>query len=179
MSGYNDRVKSALRDFRREDFDLLWEIDQKCFAPGIAYSRRELAAYIHRRGSFTIVAETTDSDSEPSGVSGGPRKAIVGFIVAEANRRAAGHILTIDVLPAARRFGVGSRLLTTAEDRLRAARCHTVVLETAVDNASALAFYKRHRYGVVKVTPRYYGNGVDALVLEKDLERAEAARQNR
>src|SRR5713226_3767762 len=71
---------------------------------------------------------------------------IVGFIVAEAGSRSGGHIITIDVLPQARKIGVGSRLLRVAEDRLRAAQCHFVILETAVDNMSALAFYKTHEY---------------------------------
>jgi len=94
---------------------------------------------------------------------------VLGFIVAQANRRGVGHVLTIDVTPASRRFGIGSKLLATAEERLRAAPCHSVVLETAVDNAAALAFYKRHGYSVVKTIPRYYSNGVDAFVLEKEL----------
>jgi ribosomal protein S18 acetylase RimI-like enzyme len=38
-----------------------------------------------------------------------------------------------------------------------------------VDNRDALAFYKRHGYYLIKTVPRYYSNGVDALVLEKDL----------
>jgi ribosomal protein S18 acetylase RimI-like enzyme len=35
-----------------------------------------------------------------------------------------------------------------------------------------LLFYKRHGYEVVKTIPRYYSNGVDALVLRKELEAA-------
>ena len=147
----------SLREFRTEDFEALWSIDQKCFAPGIAYPRRELATYIQRRGSFTLVAQPA------------AETIIVGFIVAEASRRGVGHIITIDVLPHSRRTGLGSKLLAAAEFRLRQVPCHTVVLETAVDNAGALAFYKRHHYSVLKTIPRYYSNGVDALVLEKDL----------
>jgi [ribosomal protein S18]-alanine N-acetyltransferase len=154
-------VEFALREFRREDFDSLWRIDQECFAPGIAYSRMELAAYIRLRGAFTVVAEPRPMAESPSRV--------LGFIVAQANRRGVGHILTIDVPPASRRSGVGSKLLATAEERLRAAPCRRVVLETAVDNGAALAFYKRHHYSVVKTIPRYYSNGVDAFVLEKEL----------
>ena len=60
-------------------------------------------------------------------------------------------------------------LLGSAENRLRAAGCSSVELETAVDNLPALSFYKRHSYSVIKTFPRYYSNGVDALVLEKDL----------
>ncbi len=150
----------TLRDFRTEDFEVLWGIDQQCFVSGIAYSRRELASYMRRRGSFTIVAEAQSDASANEAV---------GFIVAEANRRGMGHIITIDVLPATQRAGLGSQLLVAAENRLRRAHCHLVVLEAAVNNISALAFYKRHGYSVVKVTPRYYGNGLDAFVLEKDL----------
>ena len=161
-------MKFTLRDYRPEDFDILWNIDQKCFAPGIAYSRPELAAYIRRRGSFTAVAEATVRDGG-SGSPAGAAQGIVGFIVAEHNRRGVGHIISIDVLPASRRFGVGSKLLFAAEERLRTISCHAVVLETAIDNISALAFYKRHGYSVAKIIPHYYSNGVDAFVLEKDL----------
>ena len=166
-------MEFALREFRRDDFDNLWRIDQECFAPRIAYSRQELAAYIRLRGAFTVVAEPVagtrerPGDSAPPVIESPPK--VLGFIVARAARGGVGHILTIDVPPASRRFGIGSKLLTTAEDRLRAAPCDSVVLETAVDNSAALAFYKRHQYSVVKTIPRYYSNGVDAFVLEKEL----------
>ena len=65
--------------------------------------------------------------------------------------------------------GLDRFLLRAAEDRLRAAGSRAVGLETAVDNLSALSFYKRHGYNVVKTWPRYYSNGVDALVLRKEL----------
>jgi len=153
-------VEFALRDFRPEDFETLWNIDQLCFAPGIAYSRRELSIYIRRRGAFTVVVEKAS-----------PKNEIVGFIVAESSRRL-GHIISIDVLPDARRFGIGSKLLIAAEERLAINGCKAVVLETAVDNLSALSFYKRHLYHVVSTEPRYYSNGTDALVLEKELANA-------
>lgn len=147
----------AIRDFQPSDFELLWRIDQTCFAPGISYSRAELKLYMRRPGSFTLVAE-----------DGASAIGIGGFLVAEADR-GSGHVITIDVVAAARRSGVGSLLLSAAEERLKAARCRSVELETAVDNISALSFYKRHGYSVVRTFPRYYSNGVDALVLEKEL----------
>jgi ribosomal-protein-alanine N-acetyltransferase len=153
--GYN--VASVIRDFEPEDFETLWRMDQACFPAGIAYSKQELKAYIRHRGAFTLVA-----------IDDGARKA-QGFIV--AHRGPTGHIVTIDVDPGTRRSGVGSALLQSAEERLRAAGSHAVGLETAVDNVSALAFYKRHGYDVLRTWPRYYSNGVDALVLKKDLNR--------
>lgn len=145
----------AIRDFQPEDFETLWNIDQQCFPPGISYSRQELKLYIRKRGAITLVAS---SDNE---------ERVAGFIVAASGLT--GHIITIDVIAKARRSGVGSLLLQAAEDRLRQAGARNVGLETAVDNVSALAFYKRHGYSVVGTWPRYYSNGVDALVLKKAL----------
>lgn len=167
-----------IRDFRPPDFEFLWSIDQDCFPAGISYTRTELKAYMRRRGSFTLVAVSISVEGMARPDLGKVRKnssthprtdsAIGGFIVAEG-KRGAGHIITIDVIAAARRSGVGSLLLRRAEERLRDVGCRLVELETAVDNISALAFYKRHGYSVVGTSPRYYSNGVDALVLQKDL----------
>lgn len=153
-----------LRDFHRDDFEALWRIDQQCFAPGISYSRSELSAYIRHPGSFTILAEARPLVSEAS-----PHREILGFVVAHAKRRGAGHIITIDVLPSARRGGLGSALLNTAEQRLRSAPCRYVRLETAVNNTAAIAFYKRHHYEIVKTLSRYYPGGIDGFVMQKDL----------
>jgi len=155
-------VRFTVRDYRSDDFDTLWAIDQYCFGPDIAYSKDELRFYLRRPGSFTLVAESTDH------VSDAPRSTILAFLVAESSR-GMGHVITIDVRAEARRHHVGSALLDAAEGRLRAAKCHAVRLETAVDNSSALSFYKRHRYDVIKIIPHYYSNGLDALLLEKNL----------
>lgn len=152
---YNCDVPFVIRDYQSEDFETLWRMDQECFGPGIAYSRQELQSYIRHRGSFTLVAIDD-------------RGTAVGFIVAHGGLT--GHIITIDVAAAARRSGVGSLMLRDAEDRLQAQGSRTVALETAVDNVSALSFYKRHGYDVVKTWPRYYSNGVDALGLKKILK---------
>jgi ribosomal-protein-alanine N-acetyltransferase len=170
-SRYNVGVPFTIRDFRLDDFETLWHIDQECFSPGISYSRPELKFYIRRRGSFTLVAEKeTEKAAErvPEKATATPvEEKIAGFIVTQTGRT--GHIITIDVIAAARRSGVGSRLLQAAEDRLRAAGSKAVSLETAVDNLAALAFYKRHGYSVTETVPRYYSNGVDALRMKKEL----------
>lgn len=145
-----------IRDATAADFDALWRIDQECFVAGISYSREELRHYMKRRGSFTVLTEDEEG--------------ITGFLLAERSRAGAGHIITIDVAPRARRAGVGSALLAAAEERLRGSGCDAVLLETAVDNNPAIRFYKRHGYRVLKVIPRYYLDSVDAFLMGKRLE---------
>jgi ribosomal-protein-alanine N-acetyltransferase len=148
-------VEYTLRDYRDSDFETLWRIDQECFPPELAYSRTELAGYIRRQSSVTVVAE---SEGE-----------IVGYIVAERGGRKVGHIITLDVRAPARRAGLGSKLMAAAEERLHALGCSSVLLEVAVENAAAIAFYHRQGYATLATIPRYYNDRTDALLLGKKL----------
>jgi [ribosomal protein S18]-alanine N-acetyltransferase len=153
----------AIRSNRPEDLDQLWRIDQACFPPGIAYSRRELTWYMRRSRAFTLVGEQIrDAVSE-----------IAGFIVAESDPAGPGHILTIDVLPRFQRTRVGSQLLAAAEKHLVKEGCSSVLLEVAVDNQPAITFYKRHDYLIVETIPRYYLDSIDALLMGKKLAHAQ------
>ena len=145
-----------LREYHPRDFDALWRIDQQCFATGIAYSRAELASYINRRGAFTLLMEEDD-------------KNIAAFLVAEADPAKIGHILTIDVLPDHQRKRLGTHLLEAAEARLESLGCRSLLLEVAVDNRAAIAFYKRHGFDVIETIPRYYQDSLDALLMGKRL----------
>ena len=164
-----------IRPFRNGDFEILWKIDQICFDPQLAYSRPELAYYMKRSGSFTLVGEG-DRHSTVNGES-----QILGFIVAELGGRPkqgnwSGHMITIDVVPAARRSGIGSALLDAAERQLTEAGATSVVLETAVNNETALRFYKKKGYFVEGTTPGYYASQLDAFVMRKELVKLVASR---
>jgi ribosomal-protein-alanine N-acetyltransferase len=162
---YNGSVLFRIRPFQQADFETLWRMDQVCFDPPLAYSRLELAFYMRRPGSFTLVAE---ADGPEAGANGGSAGRMLGFIVAEARRKGkTGHIITIDVMPETRRSGVGSALLHAAEEQLLRAGSATVALETAVNNMDAIRFYKHKGYFVEKTVPGYYSNGLDALVMGK------------
>ncbi len=153
-SRYNGGVPFRIRQFEKTDFDTLWRIDQACFDPQLAYSRPELAFYMRRPRSFTLVADA--------------QSAILGFVVAEA-RRKNGHIITIDVVTEARRTGVGSALLLAAEEQLLRAGAVAVDLETPVNNEAAIRFYKNKGYFVEKTVAGYYSGQLDALVMTKEL----------
>lgn len=164
--GYNRNVQFSLRDGRSSDLDTLWRIDQACFPPGISYSRLELAVYMRRPGAVTLVAEQPRPRTKSFGDQPGT---VLGFLVAHTEQKKAGHIVTIDVVGNARRNGVGSSLIAAAEERLRGAQIESVYLETMVSNLSAVEFYKRHGYSILRTEERYYPNGADALVFAKEL----------
>lgn len=161
-----------IRQFEQADFDTLWRIDQACFDPQLAYSRPELAFYMRRPGSFTLVAESErgEARSNLGRAAEIPAVGLLGFVVAESRRKSA-HIITIDVIKEARRLGIGSALLQAAEERLLGAGAVVVALETPVNNEAAIRFYKRKGYFVEKTVAGYYSNHLDALVMMKELAR--------
>ena len=79
------------------------------------------------------------------------------------------EILTLAVLPDARRQGLGCDLLQAAMRRAAAADARTMFLEVAEDNASARRLYARHGFTEVGRRKRYYANGDDALVMRVTL----------
>jgi ribosomal protein S18 acetylase RimI-like enzyme len=151
-------VRFNLREYRAEDFETLHEIDRVCFDPSIAYSRRELREFITFPGADCLVAEK---------LSNGPA-GIVGFIVTLRQRRQ-GYIATIDVLPDYRRHDVGTALLAEAEKRIATHDVGEVSLETATENASAIAFWQKHGYRKRGVKTGYYPGGRDAFSMVKVL----------
>lgn len=149
----------TLREYKAEDFDILHAIDQECFPPGIAYSRRELAHYMKLRNAFTIVAEDKQGR-------------VAGFIVAQKHPRGMGHVVTIDTVGAHRRSGLGTLLMNEVESRLKADGCDAMFLETAVDNAPAIKFYEGLGYVIVKELPEYYPNRLDGFLMLKRFGRS-------
>lgn len=161
----------TIRDYRAADFDRLWQIDQLCFPPGIAYTQMELNGFMARRNAITLIGESSppeqmlpDSDADDTSAR------IAGFVIAHPVRRRYGRILTLDILPEARRYGLATGLMTACEQRLRSIGCTEVYLETAVDNEPALRLYRKLGYQVLRTLPDYYSShGLDAFQMGKDL----------
>jgi ribosomal protein S18 acetylase RimI-like enzyme len=164
-------VNITLRSFKPEDFDTLHEIDQACYDPEVAYSQRELRAYLRFSGSDCLIAEAETKAEVPDTESAGTpaaEKQIAGFCIS-ARRDESGYIVTIDVLPEFRRHHVGSMLLAEIERRLAANGVLEVALETATDNDSAVAFWTKHGYRNRGIKKDYYPGGRDAFAMTKTL----------
>lgn len=155
-------MEFTLRDYSPADFETLYEIDQECYPRGIAYSRRMLRWFLGQRGSFCIVAQARD-EAEP---------AVIGFLIAE-HRGEEGYIVTIDVLAAQRRSGVGTALLQQTERRLTKMSVRYVGLQTATNNEAGVAFWQRHGYRTSGVTRGYYLGRIDAYEMIKELDQPE------
>jgi ribosomal-protein-alanine N-acetyltransferase len=163
-----------VRDYRAADFDRLWEIDQRCFPFGISYTQMELSGFITKRNAITLVGEFQPEEAKHDGAAasaeGNSADRSAGFVIAHPIRRQYGRILTLDILPEARRHGLGIKLMTACEERLRSLGCADVYLETAVNNEPAVQLYSKLGYQVLRTIPDYYAShSLDAFQMRKRL----------
>jgi ribosomal-protein-alanine N-acetyltransferase len=147
-------MQLTLRPYDPHDFSALYKLDQSCFPPGISYSKWALQHFLALPTADCQVAVDA--------------KHIVGFILAEQNAPLA-HIITLDVAESHRRKGVGSALLAEIEQHFRFHGVHAVLLETAINNEAAIAFWQRHGYRTEAVLKRYYLGRLDAYEMRKIL----------
>jgi len=144
----------TLRSYEPHDFAALHRLDQSCFPAGISYSKTTLHYFLTIASADCVVAADGTQ--------------IAGFILTEENPPLA-HIITLDVAEAHRRRGVGSAVLAESEKNLALRGVRTVLLETAIDNEGAVAFWKRHGYRIEAVLKRYYLGRLDAYEMRKIL----------
>lgn len=144
----------VLRGYEDRDFSALFRLDQSCFAAGISYSKTTLRYFLDLPSADCIVAEDA--------------KRIVGFVLSEEHPPLA-HIITLDVAETHRRQGAGSAMLLELEKNFARRGIRTVLLETAIDNEPAVAFWKSHGYRVEAILKRYYLGRLDAYEMRKKL----------
>ena len=157
-----------IRDYRAADFERLWQIDQLCFASGIAYTQMELNGFIMRRNAITLVAELLPDETVVSSARTVDR--IVGYVLAHPIRRKYARIVTLDILPEARRLGLATNLMNACEERLRSLGCTEIYLETAVNNEPGIRLYRKLGYEILKTIPEYYSShSLDAYQMGKRL----------
>ena len=80
-----------------------------------------------------------------------------------------GHVVSIAVLPSARRKGVAQALINTALDGMRFYKAKQCYLEVRVTNDAGLALYKKLGFEVSRTVHGYYSDGEDAYVMSKKL----------
>jgi ribosomal-protein-alanine N-acetyltransferase len=151
---YNRAMALTLRSYEPRDFAALYRLDQSCFPAGISYSKTTLRYFLTIPSADCVVALEDGK--------------IAGFVVSEENPPLA-HIITLDVEERHRRRGVATALLQKIESNLAARGVRSILLETAITNEAAVAFWQRHGYRIEATLKRYYLGRVDAYEMRKVL----------
>jgi len=125
-------------------------IHAAAFPPREAWGRDAIALQLALPGVFGLVEQ-----------QGGMILARVAADEAE--------ILTLAVLPAMRRRGLGRALLLLAMAEARRRGAASLALEVAADNRAGRALYEQAGFVRVGHRRRYYADGSDALVLRARL----------
>jgi ribosomal-protein-alanine N-acetyltransferase len=83
----------------------------------------------------------------------------------------AAEILTIGVIPTARKAGLGQRMLTTLLDEAKRRGAEEVFLDVRIDNDDAKRLYEREGFLPMGMRRGYYDNGrTDALTMSLRFE---------
>jgi ribosomal-protein-alanine N-acetyltransferase len=143
-------VTIIIEDASIRDLDRLFEIETQCFNEE-AFTRKQIAQLFKDYSAISLVAKENDK--------------IIGFVIGMIyfdRNASAGHILTIDVSPANRRKGVGSKLLRTIETIFKEKGVKTSNLEVREDNVAAINLYEKLGYQRIGTLKNYYGkaNGI-------------------
>lgn len=141
--------------FGAEAAAVLAGLHARCFAE--AWSAEAFARLLSSPGCAALVARL---DAAPAGF------ALYRVAADEA------ELLSLAVLPAARRRGLGRALLRAVQAQARARGAATLFLEVGAENRAAGALYRAAGFAVVGRRPGYYaaaGPAGDALLLRRAL----------
>jgi len=80
-----------------------------------------------------------------------------------------GNVVSLAVMPQARRRGVASALLKGAMDGMCNYKAKQIYLEVRVTNEAGVNLYKKMGLEITRTIPGYYSDGEDAYVMSKKL----------
>jgi ribosomal-protein-alanine N-acetyltransferase len=114
-------------------------------------------------------AELADTEFRHYVAAEGPDGELLGWagvmVVADS-----AEVLTVGVVPPARRLGLAVRMLADLLDEARRRGAREAFLEVRVDNEPAIALYEREGFARIGKRRGYYDHGrVDAVVMRRDL----------
>lgn len=133
------------------DLGMLRKLEQLCFGRD-AWPLLDLIAVLTFPGTIRLKAVS--------------RGQMVGFVAGELrNQRKVGWVVTIGVHPEYRRLGIGRLLLRNCETQLGTS---SVKLSVRRSNLTALRMYSEEGYTYIETWPKYYEDGEEALVLQKN-----------
>ena len=79
-------------------------------------------------------------------------------------------VLTVGVLPQNQKQGVATAFMQKLEEWSVSKGAPAMMLEVAIDNDPAIALYEKLGYTIISTRRDYYGPGLDAFVMRKELK---------
>lgn len=134
------------------DLDVVIRIEQACFER--PWTRSHFQAELYAGHSIPVVAEIAGE--------------IAGYICLSVLMDEA-EILDVAVEPSSQRCGTGKALLAWACDEALIRGATTIRLEVRTTSLPAIALYERFGFVPTGLRRSYYGQGVDALLMEKNI----------
>jgi ribosomal-protein-alanine N-acetyltransferase len=155
----------VIRGFRIEDLQSVIYINRTCLPEN--YTPDFFVYHFREFPEGFLVAEMNGT--------------VVGYIMTRVDRgfdyysshRAfaeKGHVISIAVLPHARRRGIGEGLLRRAIEAVKRRGVKEVYLEVRVSNSPAINLYHKLGFKIARRVPRYYADGEDAYVMSLQLD---------
>lgn len=90
-----------------------------------------------------------------------------GVLVVAAGVEA--DVLTVGVLPQNQKQGIATAFMQRLEEWSLSKGAPAMMLEVAIDNDPAIALYEKLGYSNITTRRDYYGPGLDAFVMRKEL----------
>jgi ribosomal-protein-alanine N-acetyltransferase len=160
---FNMQQTFKLRKFERGDLQAVMRINRVCLPEN--YTDMFFVDLHERFPETFIVAEEN--------------KSIVGYIMCRIEVGLSnfglgglirkGHVVSLAVMPKARRQGVASALLNAAMEGMCAYKAKQIYLEVRVTNEAGVNLYKGVGLEVTRTISGYYSDGEDAYVMSKKL----------
>jgi ribosomal-protein-alanine N-acetyltransferase len=156
----SERAALPIRDYRPDDLEAAYRLDQSCFEEGISYTRGQIRAFLAREGAIALVVDVEGPESRDGDLA--------AFAIGHVAGRK-GHVVTIDISSMARRLGLGARVLAELLSRMARAGAREARLEVDVRNTSAIRFYEKMGFRETRKLPDYYGWGLDGVRMTRKL----------
>ena len=96
-------------------------------------------------------------------------QSIIGYAGVFAPGGAEADILTVGVIPEHRGQGIARSLMAFLTEWAKTQGSNAMLLEVKLDNLEAISLYESLGYLKLNIRKDYFGSGLDALVMRKDL----------
>jgi len=143
------------RDAYSMDIPVLVSLDKELFpySPWSAGQYREEISAPTRR--FIVAIDDASS--------------VIGYAGVFAPGGAEADVLTVGVVPKHRGQGIARALMARITEWAVAQGSIAMMLEVKTDNSAAIALYESLGYSKLNIRKDYFGSGLDALVMRKEL----------